>query len=195
MVPRLWHYAVIVKYPDTRLAGFGSLFGYSLALALVTIAICVLRFQRRRCVSGVQIPFAAVIVWVGVCTALHPESWWARYVPQLWLVPVLAAAMAFGVGWQRLALVTLAPATLGAGLSLWFWVGEVAEKQTLHDRFMAQATAHKSITLADGWRKDHAAFTIYHHMKAAGVDVRIAPDVGSCDFRFGMASMACARLY
>ncbi len=76
--------------PDTRVGGFGPLFGGCLLLATV---LYLSLLARRR--TGFQLPLLSAIV-IGVL--LNPESWWARYSPQLWLIP-----LAVLVGYQVVA--------------------------------------------------------------------------------------------
>lgn len=94
--------------PETRIAGFGPLFGGILLLALVGVVLLLVRraTRRDRVVHGIL--FAAALV---VSTVLvNPEGWWARYAPQMWLVPVLVAvalALRADVSWVRLLGLTM----------------------------------------------------------------------------------------
>jgi hypothetical protein len=72
---------------DTRLGGFGPLFSGSLVLAGAAL---VLMGVFRGTTSGQRaalFAFGAIVASVLV----HPENWWARYVPQLWLAPAIVA--------------------------------------------------------------------------------------------------------
>jgi hypothetical protein len=68
---------------DTRLAGFGPLFSGLVVLVLGTIVVSLKSKNPHRStlIVGNIILFATVLV--------NPECWWARYVPQLWLLPIL----------------------------------------------------------------------------------------------------------
>lgn len=80
-------------YPDPRVGGFGPFFSGILLLAVVTAASCLLHRPLARG-QGVALTVALLLLPLG---ALFPESWWARYIPFLWLVPiavVLAGAQA-----------------------------------------------------------------------------------------------------
>jgi hypothetical protein len=73
--------------PDPRISGFGPLFGGSLLLG---IALLVIRYRDWA---------PASLPWLGLGTLLvsvmiHPAGWWARYDPQIWLLPVWAAGVA-----------------------------------------------------------------------------------------------------
>lgn len=65
--------------PDTRVAGFGYFFGGIIILCILLVALNIRRFLDRK-----------FIFYFGVIlgsTLINPECWWARYVPQMWLLP------------------------------------------------------------------------------------------------------------
>ena len=199
LAPRLWHYYRVMQYLDARLAGFGTLFGYSLIAAIVMAAACVIAphvltspapIWRR----GSVLVILGLGAWVVGSTVVHPEMWWARYVPQLWWLPVLAAVVIWLSGRRWLAAATLAPATLGALLSLVYWTELTVRMQAGHSQFMAQAQAHGAVVLRRGERNDHAVFAVYHHMQAVQVRVRLGEVTVPCGLRLGPAGMACIGL-
>lgn len=67
---------------DTRFAGFGPFFGVMLIACLASF------FWRRKDADVVRIFLLATLVIV----LTHPQSWWARYVPMLYVVPFLVIA-------------------------------------------------------------------------------------------------------
>ncbi len=73
--------------PDTRIGGFGPLFGAAL---LLSFAIPVITWRTRR-KDTIQAILLLLLVLVTVL--VNPECWWARYVPQLWAVPVILVAL------------------------------------------------------------------------------------------------------
>jgi hypothetical protein len=76
---------------DLRIGGFGPLFAVALALASV-IAL-------MRASDGTRDVGLALIALGTVASILVMSvSWWARLVPQMWLVPVLASACAIRTG-------------------------------------------------------------------------------------------------
>ena len=75
---------------DLRIGGFGPLFG----LTLLSTLILILWVWPRGPVMG-EMPFAALAAGIILATLANPEAWWARYAPQLWLLPILVAAAAF----------------------------------------------------------------------------------------------------
>ena len=71
---------------DTRVAGFGPLFSAVLILS-VAVAVLVISDRSRSRVSTLLLLFGGALL---LCLAM-PESWWARYVPELWWTPVLVS--------------------------------------------------------------------------------------------------------
>jgi hypothetical protein len=75
------------REPDVSIAGFGPLFGGTLLLALV-IGLLSLRLNVSRSLAALGI--AAVLL---ISAAINPAAWWARYVPQLWVIPAVFALL------------------------------------------------------------------------------------------------------
>ena len=84
--------------PDARIGGFGPLFSGAIVLAALTAVSMLARKSLSR-TSVFALVAAAVVI---VVSMIFPESWWARYVPQLWLAPV-AVAVAALVSQSRLS--------------------------------------------------------------------------------------------
>lgn len=92
---------------DARVSGFGPFFSGGLIFTLIGFAAAI----RRHTVP----PHLWVILAVtGLSVLSSPEAWWARYVPQFWLIIVLLALLPLrhtgrrARVLQRLALATLA---------------------------------------------------------------------------------------
>jgi hypothetical protein len=104
-------------YADVRLGGFGPLWSGLLLTAGLLLAVL-----RRRVPPGAWVAAALLLGTV----FLNPVLWWARYVPQLWLLPLGALALAArarltGTGRALragLALLLVADAGLVAGAAL-----------------------------------------------------------------------------
>lgn len=103
---------------DTRIGGFGALFGSVLIVALVLFigsAVLLWRRQRGIVVYATLLSALVVALMLGVS-----ESWWARYSPHLYLIPVLALFMTFkcksAAAWRDASRVARAR-------DLWSWVG------------------------------------------------------------------------
>ncbi len=79
---------------DLRIGGFGPLFAVALALASL------IALMRTR--NGTRDVGLALIVFGTIASILIvPVSWWARFVPQMWLLPILASTCAIRTGSGR----------------------------------------------------------------------------------------------
>jgi hypothetical protein len=90
--------------PDTRIKGFGP---FTLPLAVVALVAfgCMARRDRARCwlIGGIS-----ALILIGVYGS--GVGWWARFAPQLWLVPLMIAVALDEpwAKWFRVALVGIA---------------------------------------------------------------------------------------
>lgn len=103
--------------PDARVAGFGPFFSGILFLALSLGISC---FAQAR--SDIKVR-AALLVGAAMLliTLVFPENWWARYVPQFWLVPISVAIACFLAQgkWKRMgAYILVGVMALNAGILL-----------------------------------------------------------------------------
>jgi len=75
--------------PDVRVGGFGPFYSAGLIFGIVGLLIAFKfnRLNRRR----LSLVFGCFLL-VGI-TVITPNSWWSRYVPYLWLVPIILAAI------------------------------------------------------------------------------------------------------
>jgi hypothetical protein len=78
--------------PDARTGGFGPLFGGALVLMVPLYAHLRWRYRERLFYVAV---FFVLITFILISAFTNSEAWWARYVPQLWMVPVIIAFMGF----------------------------------------------------------------------------------------------------
>ena len=96
---------------DTRLGGFGPLFGLELLLLAGVLGHAV---ATRRAAEADLLVLAGLLL---VTSALFPEPWWARWIPQLWAVPLLAVLGlergGRGGAWLDAALVAVAVLNVG----------------------------------------------------------------------------------
>jgi hypothetical protein len=96
---------------DDRAAGFGPLFGGTLLLSPILLTAA-WRADRQRALS------CAGLGLLITCSALvNPEAWWARYVPQLWLLPVICVMTGLSVNRKACRLLALS-IVLVLGLNL-----------------------------------------------------------------------------
>lgn len=80
---------------DWRLSGFGPLMPLHVAVGLALAAVVALYGATRRRIDVVG-PIAAVLALTLFSTWLIEPNWWARYVPQLWMLgalPILGASV------------------------------------------------------------------------------------------------------
>ncbi len=81
--------------PDVLMGGFGPLFPAALVLSLAILAVGVWR-------GGMQPRLACAAILVMIASVLPVSaSWWARYAPQVWLVPLLALTPFADVGAKK----------------------------------------------------------------------------------------------
>jgi hypothetical protein len=113
----LTEFAQFATSSDLRIGGFGPLFGLILLLTLILWLLPAGAKTDRA-------PFAAVAAGIILATLLNPEAWWARYAPQLWLLPVLVTAACFrarpgiiALGIVEVMILTSAIAACGRAIS------------------------------------------------------------------------------
>jgi hypothetical protein len=179
-LPSFSDYATIIRAPDTRVNGFGSLFGWSLMLSLggALICWCSVASRRRLGRNGFVVTILLFGTAIGAC--VNPELWLARYVPQLWFVPILAASLAFMADRKRLATIMLAPALIGSVLCLEFWTRYTVAEQSRIDNELSLIAAMGHVELLDGWHRNEGVFTFVNREQIQGVDVRFADARSPC---------------
>ncbi|WP_345815116.1 hypothetical protein AAGS40_22620 [Paraburkholderia sp. PREW-6R] len=110
---------------DTRFAGFGPFFGAMLIVSIIPF------FWKRKGAHVVAIYLLATVVIV----LIHPQSWWARYVPMLYTVPFLLTA-AFSTSSKQLYVI-IALAFANSFLSMASVAGYVWLKQSHYKEAVA----------------------------------------------------------
>ena len=103
-------------YLDTRVAGYGVWFG-GICLLCVLAGVVAVRLPaviRRPATAVVLLPVIATSILV----VAMPGSWWARYVPQLGALPVIAVAVLAScnrmkLAWGMVALIAANAAVFG----------------------------------------------------------------------------------
>jgi len=160
--------------PDVRLGGFGPLFSGALVLAAI---LALASFA-----SG---PLAAVPWVIGalsllISTVVSTEGWWARFAPQLWLVPLMVSLATIANRprlTSRLSGLLLAVLAIDAGLVLTLHLGyrgavEMAIRRELRTLRAAPTGVELKVKYFEGVR---------FRLAAAGVPFRVAE------------SLSCAR--
>ena len=94
---------------EMRVGGWGPWFGAMLVLALPLAAVFFIACRSRH--SKIVLLFS--LVAIGVTVLINPESWWARYAPQLILLPLVIciaylACFSGYMKWPGLLLVAVA---------------------------------------------------------------------------------------
>lgn len=82
-----------MKDVDTRIAGFGVFFSGIFLFALVLFIATLYKKHKN---SGQRTDEAFILLFLifGLSVLSNPENWWARYVPQLWALTMLAGLFA-----------------------------------------------------------------------------------------------------
>lgn len=117
-------------FPDVRVGGFGPLFSGAMLLSVVVSAPLIGRYRGRRC----EYPSVVLlIVLIGVTALSFAETWWARFAPQLWLIPMMVGVVglrAMDRGYGRWFSVALSMTLCLNGLLIWVCYTAVAVKQS-----------------------------------------------------------------
>ena len=116
---------------DVRLAGFGPFYSGSVILALGAAILLIVRRKEYGPAAHCYLFVAGALL---VSVILMPQNWWARYVPQFWLVPVCIAAAALSVNQRSVQLLgaaitasLLAGSVVVGGASTWLMANRSAE--------------------------------------------------------------------
>jgi hypothetical protein len=138
--------------PDARVGGWGPLFSGSLVLSLVGLAFFCVRRGKTRVVLSV------VVTALVVSALLNAECWWARFSPQLALLPVVVATAllmareAAERRWRALGCVLAAVTLANAGLIAVAQGFYVPRRSASLERFLRElADSHPTLYVADRW--------------------------------------------
>jgi len=81
-------------YSDVRVSGFGPLFSGAIILCLLNL-LAILELKKIHHIlknPDTSIKFLTFVL-ILFSVLINPESWWARYVPQLWLIPIFSVLL------------------------------------------------------------------------------------------------------
>ena len=152
---------------DMRIGGFGPWFSLALLLAVVAAALALRHAGTRTRVTAMLLPAAILALAI-----VFPEPWWARYVPQLALLPVVLSTVAFVLAVQGSAARRVAAAAVGvlavnaslvAGLH---GVGVVVRQLDAQTQLDSLAALSSTRPLAVRWREEPA---LVLRLEAAGL--------------------------
>mgnify|MGYP004520457751 CR=1 FL=1 len=82
-----------ISIPDLRIGGFGVY--YSGIVIISIFVICVGMYILYKKQGNVFLYCMTILVAIVLTTLILDEAWWARYSPQLWLLPVIALFVIF----------------------------------------------------------------------------------------------------
>lgn len=77
------------KETQQEFSAFGPFFSGALLVALVLLAFALVRFWKTPVVHLCLVFF----ILLGVSIFINPDPWWGRFIPQLWLLPLLIGVM------------------------------------------------------------------------------------------------------
>lgn len=83
---------------DTRIGGFGPLFGGILVVSLIVFSIALIILFRIN--KYWFIIMLSTFLTIFLMLSLITESWWARYSPHLYIIPILSIALLF-IGYNK----------------------------------------------------------------------------------------------
>jgi hypothetical protein len=113
-----WNDVEYFRFHELRIGGFGPLFSGALIIGLFLLAIAMLRPGIPR---GIVLLFIVTII---MSLMISRHTWWARFAPQVWWLPIVAVIAGLAIsGWRAarwaaggLAAILLINAILVAGV-------------------------------------------------------------------------------
>ena len=76
------------EIPDIRIGGFGPLFAMVMMITIVLLGIGLYKLYKND--KNKLIIFALPIISILISMILVGESWWARYIPQFYILPLMS---------------------------------------------------------------------------------------------------------
>jgi hypothetical protein len=140
---------------DVRVSGWGPLYGALLIISLAGLILLAFISRKAAVVSS-----SLVGLVIGT-TLLNSEAWWARYSPQLWLIPVIVLAALWYVSDRRTQLIGNMLAVL-MFINIFLVSGAYIGWNTLNTR---QVRA----TLAELHQSDKVVMLYYGPLEAVGM--------------------------
>lgn len=87
-------------FPDVRIGGFGPLFSGAIVLSVAILVVLFWKYRRRLlCAAHLLVLMNLICLSV----LFFPESWFARYAPQLWMVPLITATLGLFISHRGLS--------------------------------------------------------------------------------------------
>jgi hypothetical protein len=125
---------VAMSAPDAAVSGFGPLFSGVLVLSL---ALLVLAFHYRK---GAAMAAIGLISILAISAFVNPAAWWARYVPQLWIIPLICVWLGFsmkgnrlltGASWLLIAVIAINTVMVSGTYTYYQWTWNQTLRQQL----------------------------------------------------------------
>lgn len=80
---------------DIRLSGFGIFFSGILLIAILSLFYIIYKVTKEKKINN-ELKILSLLILTIICSIIiSPELWWARLIPQFWLIPILIAIMLF----------------------------------------------------------------------------------------------------
>ncbi len=116
---------------DCRAGGFGPLFGGVLLLSMAIFAL-------GGCAGRIGAMGSVVVL---ASALINPHAWWARYAPQIWLIPVIAVAAGFASARRAARGMGMVAGVVLVMNVLWVAVANIGGQHKLTVRASAQLAA------------------------------------------------------
>jgi len=156
----------IVNAPkvDTRIGAFGPLFSGILLLSIVILIIVSIGAKDYRQLKNILYLLATIII--SVC--IIPESWWARYIPQFWFIPVIIL-FAAELADRKMILTILKPILyivifINIGFSLISLGWNFLMTNLVNYQLATLQASHKTIIVEWGSAKSNRVRFMEHHI-------------------------------
>ncbi|MAZ04785.1 MAG: hypothetical protein CMN56_16750 [Sneathiella sp.] len=172
---------------DTRRGGFGPLFSLALIGSILLLLIGRLSAAKAAPSSSMREGDSIAIyglILLGI-TIFFPEPWWARYVPFLWLTPILfvVAVLCFASNVRKMSVfmsITMAITVLSLiGCVLSGALGSARQHIKTYERF-ASLERMKSAPVVELFEiKDTRVFSDYQSKSQSDADIVYAEILGS----------------
>ena len=156
---------------DPRVAGFGRYFWLSWSFAALAAVATLLRLRSLR--------LAFAVVCLLVLGVLNPSAWWARYVPQLWVVPLLLGLLSLSVRPRPMIWLPVGLAFYLQAVCAQLYLGQSWWLQLSLSRTVAQERTNLVAQLAEAEQVRVGATVFgahYFWLKAQGLPVKRQPE-------------------
>ncbi len=104
--------------PELSVAGFGPFFSGTLILCLILLTIMGTRYRQKQNIRTALFVLGFLLISIFVI----PDPWWARFVPQIWLIPCLVLFLSEYIAYRAPVLKILLFAALWLNI-LWAFSG------------------------------------------------------------------------